>query len=853
MTTALRFVCELPTGLHARPASLLAETARRFHSALAVTNESTGSSAEGRSVLSLIALDIQRGHSVLIEASGDDAPEVLAAVKALVDNHFGESLTPTAGNADVGVAVARVPVPLQRLKAVVITGRAVCAGVGEGAAVIVGGLHIPDAVRNARCASPDAEWARASAALAAVRDEIDEDLHRSRDVLRTELLRAHLGIVDDPALRERLEQGIRSGKAAPCAVVEASAHFMARLGSSASAYIRERAADVEDICRRILGNLDPSLLSESAISLSGPSVVVADSLGVSQLMALDPVNLRGLVLGEVGATSHVVILARSMRVPTLISVEGATRAISAGKRVVVDGFGGFAVPDASDAAIEYYRRERIFRDRRRQRMEPLLRTRGATRDGVPLEVAANAALPVEIRAAMAAGADSIGLLRTEMLFLDRAEAPGEQEQFELYRAAAEAARAGGAESGEEREVIIRTLDIGGDKPAPYITMPAEDNPFLGCRGLRLYHKYPDLLRSQLRAICRASAHGPIKVMAPMIATVAEARWFCDRIAKVQAELSDEGIEHDPQLPVGIMVEVPSVATIIDQLAKIVDFISIGTNDLCQYWTAADRTNKAVAALNNVREPSFLRLLEQIVSRARDHDLWAGMCGEMAGDVLNLPLLVGLGLSEISAAAPSIGAIKSRLAGYDSAVCREALVKAMACETPDEVTTLMQAFAAEHRGAAGSGGPVHPDLVLIDSDAATKEHAIEDLVGALHAAGRTDDPRAVEEAIWAREATYATGLGFGFAIPHCRSDAIACPSIAVAKLRSPIDWGSTDGQPVRGVIMLTVRASDADQTHLKLLAKLARKLMHEGFRECLLAAPDVDTVIRVLRTELELGS
>lgn len=847
MTTSLRFVCQLPTGLHARPASLLAETARRFHAAVAVTNEATGESVEGRSVLSLIALDVQRGHSVLVEAAGDDAAEFLAAVEALVHSHFGESLTPSATPAASGAIVARVPAPLRRLGAAVIAGRSVCEGVGHGVAVVVGGLDIPESIRHARTDAPDAEWARASAALAAVRDEIDEDLHATRDVLRSELLRAHLGIVDDPALHNLLEQAIRSGKAAPRAVVEASAHFMSRLGSSASAYIRERAADVEDICRRILGELDPSLLDECQITFTGPSIVVADSLGVSQLMALDAKLLHGLVLGDAGPTSHVVILARSMRIPTIIGVEGATRSIAASTPIIVDAFGGFAVP-ASDPIAEYYRREQAFRDRRLARIRPLLHKRGTTRDGVPLEVAANAAIPAEIRAAITAGADSIGLLRTELLFLDRAQAPSEQEQYGVYRAAVEAA----VVAGDQREVIIRTLDIGGDKPAPYITVPEEDNPFLGCRGLRLYHKHPDLLRDQLRAVCRASAHGPVKVMAPMVATLAEARWFRDRIAAVQAELGAEGLDHDPGLPVGIMVEVPSLATIIDQLAKIVDFISIGTNDLCQYWTAADRTNKAVASLNNVRDPSFLRLLEQIVSQARDHALWAGMCGEMAGDPLNLPLLVGLGLSEISAAAPSIGPIKSRLAGYDSGACRDLLTKALGRESPHEVTALLEGFAATHRADSGHADPIHPDLVLIDCDATTREHAILDLVGALHAAGRTDDPRALEEAVWVREDKGPTGLGFGFAIPHGQTDAVSCPSIAFAKLRAPIEWASSDGQPVRAVIMLAVPASDADRTHLRLLAKLARRLMHEGFRESLLFAPDVDTILHILRTELELG-
>ena len=860
---SFRFVCELPTGLHARPASVLAEMARRFHSAVMLTNEQTGASAEARSVLSVIGLDVQCGHWVRVEAVGDDAEKFIGEVREMVAGRFGEKVEAGAGVAVVGGRefVARVPAPLRRAGAVTILGMPVCPGVGEGVVVWAGGPEFPAEYGGSTGGTVEQERVRLAAAIDGVREEIERALRAEPPGEAKDILSAHRGIIVDPALGACVGKLIGAGQSAPAAVVAGAGQIAAKLERSASAYIRERAADVREVCRRLLGELDPMWAGavESAIALRGPSIVVAKSLDVGQLTSMDRTNLRALVLGEVGRTSHLVIVARSMGIPTLVGVAASAVSLPAGARAIVDAIGGFVVVSPGREAVEYYRREELARGRRGAKLAPLMARRGATRDGHALEIAANAATAEEVAGAMGLGADSIGLLRTELLFLDRPTAPTEEEQYLLYRSAVEAADGNTDCSKQQsvargcREVIIRTLDIGGDKPAPYISIPKEDNPFLGCRGVRLYRRELDLLRSQLRAICRASAYGTVKVMAPMVATVGEAKWFCERIARVQGELAEEGVAHDPNMAVGIMLEVPAAAMVVDQLAQVVDFISIGTNDLCQYVFAADRTNASMAELNNPREPAFLRLLDKIVSEAAAHGVWVGICGEMAGDVRNLALMVGLGvagLDEISMSAPSIGPIKSRLAGVSAPECREVLERAMACETAEQVETLLDAFAA--KGGSGKEGPLHPDLIVIDSDATTREQVIQELVGMLYAAGRTDDPRAVEEAVWAREEKGVTGLGFGFAIPHGQTDAVSCASIAVLRLRAPIEWGTMDGQPVGFAIMLTVRASDADQTHLKLLAKLARRLMHEGFREALNGAPSGAAMLQVLENELELG-
>jgi fructose-specific PTS system IIA-like component len=340
---------------------------------------------------------------------------------------------------------------------------------------------------------------------------------------------------------------------------------------------------------------------------------------------------------------------------------------------------------------------------------------------------------------------------------------------------------------------------------------------------------------------------------------------------VQHDLKRDNIPFDPQMPIGIMLEVPGACMIVDQLSKYVDFFSIGTNDLCQYVMAVDRGNAEVSALHDVRTPAFLRLLHQTVSAASRNDTWVGVCGEMAGDPLNLPLLVGLGVNEISVPASEIAEIKAALSGLETRPCRAALEDAMALESAAEVRALLEQQVAsgslgqpaEER--AGEGGPIVLESIVTDSSAKTKEDVIHELACALAAAGRTDDPRAIEEAVWTREDKGATSVGFGFAIPHGRTDAIACASIAVARLRRPVAWGGgksgraegveteAEDAGVRGAFMLVVRATDTDQSHMKMLAKLARKLMDEEFRERVLGTDDGAAILTYLRNELDLST
>ncbi|MGD1147989.1 MAG: fructose PTS transporter subunit IIA [Thermoanaerobaculaceae bacterium] len=308
------------------------------------------------------------------------------------------------------------------------------------------------------------------------------------------------------------------------------------------------------------------------------------------------------------------------------------------------------------------------------------------------------------------------------------------------------------------------------------------------------------------------------------------------------ELASDGLAYNPRLEIGVMVEVPSAALTVDALAREADFFSIGSNDLAQYVLAVDRGNERVARLYNFFHPGFLRVLARVAADARAAGRWVGLCGELGGSALAAPLLVGLGLDEISMATPSLATMKAAIALCDAAECRDLVAAALASETAADVETLLRGFAAaRHRGPL-----VVPDAVRLRSKSGTKSEAIKEMVDLLHLAGRLDDPDAVEDAVWQREEVYSTGVGFGVAVPHCTSSAVLATSIAVARFASPVDWGSLDEQPVEMAFLIAVDASAAGDEHLKTIAGLSRKLMDDKFRASLLAARSAAEVVALLQ-------
>jgi multiphosphoryl transfer protein len=826
------FSFPLPNGLHARPASQLEEIARAFRADIELVNEQNGRRASAKNVLALVATDTNHGDACRLIVGGDDAAAAFTALTAYLAGAFlhCDDALPVAANAAV--------TPLSRsLRDAGLgehfRGTVACRGLGWGRVVTVAGLMVPPELLAEPSRGAVVEQARFDRAVVVLLDQLGHT-QRTASGAEAGLLKAHLGMLRDASFAAQVTERIKAGAAAGPAIVAAVSAVGEGFRHARNPLLRERVLDLEDIAGRLLEKLYGPAGAPRLPALTEPSVIVAESLTPGQLLALDRRQVQALVLGRAGQTSHTVILARSFALPTLTGVGEAAAKLRSGTEVVVDAEVGLVVPSPADKVRRYYERERTKLARLAARNSTQSRRPAVTADGRRLEVGANIASAVEATAAFAQGAEGIGIFRTELFFTGSATPPTEDEQCAAYTAAVRA--------GDGRPVVFRTLDIGGDKPVPFLPLPAEENPFLGCRGVRLYAAHAALLKTQMRAILRAAAHGPAKIMIPMIANLEEVRLAKRLLAEARTEVPAGTPVGD--VAFGIMIEVPAAAFAIDELAAEVEFFSLGTNDLAQYFFAADRGDAAVASRYSVFAPAFLRLLKQIVSAVHARGRWIGLCGEMAEDVRALPLLVGLGLDEISLVGPRIAEIKAALATLNAAECAELLEAAVRCTDTTEVHDLI---AARRRPAVPL---LAPELITFDVDARSKAEAIRALVDLLHLAGRTESPAVVEEAVWRREDTGSTGFGEGFAVPHCKSDAIAAPTVAIARLRTPIDWQALDGRPVDVVVLLAIRASDPARDHLKTLARLSRLAMQDEFRALLRTESDPAALVATLKAHLE---
>ena len=490
------------------------------------------------------------------------------------------------------------------------------------------------------------------------------------------IFEAHQMILDDPEFIGAVETRIKDEKTnAENAVNAAAQMFSATMAAMNDEYFKARATDILDVGSRVLRILLGVAESPTA-NLHAPSVIVADDLTPSDTILLDKTLVLGFCTAQGSATSHTAILARGLGLP---AVAGAGREILAqpdGGRIIVDGTHGVAILDPDDAtAQEYDRRDKLAQTIREEALkhahEPAV-----TLDGVRAEVAANIGDVKGSKAAVKNGAEGSGLLRTEFLYLERSNMPSEEEQYDAYRAILDAF--------EQRPVVLRTLDVGGDKEIPYMGLAAESNSFLGQRALRLCLTRPDIFKPQLRAALRAGKDRNLKIMYPMVAAPSEVRAARKVYEECVAELKAEGKPFAENIEVGIMVEIPSAAVVADQLAKEVDFFSIGTNDLSQYTMAADRTNPKVANLSNAFQPAVLRLIREVIKAAHKEGKWVGMCGELAGEPLAAPILIGLGLDEFSMSPPMVPLIKQIIRNLNAQEMRSVAEHALELDTPEAV-------------------------------------------------------------------------------------------------------------------------------------------------------------------------
>lgn len=833
----LNYTFPLPNGLHARPASFIEDFTKQFKCQITLTNLRNNKTADTSSVLSMISSDILMNDSVMITVEGDETDTTLQQFSDFLNTDFltcDEPLTIDETRSD-----QPLPCMLRNETLHSLPGTPVSSGVAKGKAVTLGEPKLTINPEEVLRLSRDEESGRFNKAVNTFKTLLCSQIeHASGD--EKAILNAHRSLLEDAVFIDGINEHITAGDSILKAILKIQEHYSVLLGESSSEYLRERVLDIKDLCTRLIIEIyGDDAFEMYSTALTESSICIASALTPSQFLSLDRNHLEGLVLEAAGTTSHTVILARSFGIPVLVGVEGAKGFIDGQDDIILDASLGLLIKKSSTTVSRFYELEQQKFTKLSKRRETYLEQTAETVDGHKLLVAANIASAEEAVAAFSKGAEGIGLFRTEMLFMDRSEPPCEEEQFNIYKDAIMAA--------EGKPVIIRTMDIGGDKPVEYFNIGQEENPFLGYRAIRLYPEYLSLFHAQLRAILRASAFGNCKIMVPMVASLKEAKWLRENFNSVLNELKNEGIKTNPDVKLGIMLEVPSCAFIIDQLVRYVDFFSIGSNDLTQYLLAADRGNKKVEHLYDSLNPAFLRLLKHIVSEVHKAGSWVGICGEIAGDPTFAPLLVGLGLDEISLNTPGILQAKEAVCQASFAECEKLVVEALQLETREEILALLQGFAAQTKQLPILSG----HSILVGAQCQSKAEVIKTLVDNLYINGRISDINETEQAVWDREAISSTMLGFGIAIPHCKSVSIVNNSISIMKLDEPVLWNEGDPTPTDTVIMLNVRASEAGNMHMKIFAQLARRIMRSQFRESLAAINCELEMLEFIKGELEL--
>lgn len=514
--------------------------------------------------------------------------------------------------------------------------------------------------------------AMSHAELEKIRDKAFEDLGSDKAAI----FEAHLLVLNDPELISPIEEKIKNEQVnAEQALKDIADMFIMMFEQMDNEYMKERAADIRDVTNRVLANL----LGVNVVNLSMISeevIIIADDLTPSDTAQLNRKYVKGFTTNNGGRTSHSAIMARSMEIPAVVGTKAATSSIKNGDMVIVDGLKGEVHINPTPVVIEQYQTQQIRFEEQKAEWAKLVNESTVSADGHHVELAANIGTPNDLAGVMANGAEGVGLYRTEFLYMGRNELPTEDEQFESYKAVLEGMKG--------KPVVVRTLDIGGDKELPYLELPKEMNPFLGFRAIRLCLEEQGIFRTQLRALLRASSYGNLKIMFPMIATLDEFRAAKAILLEEKEKLVAEGTVVAEKIELGIMVEIPSTAILADQFAKEVDFFSIGTNDLIQYTMAADRMNERVSYLYQPYNPAILRLVKMVIDAAHREGKWAGMCGEMAGDENAIPLLLGLGLDEFSMSATSVLKARSQILRLSKQEMKELADRALQMSTISEV-------------------------------------------------------------------------------------------------------------------------------------------------------------------------
>lgn len=669
-------IIDNPTGLHARPAKFFVKIAKQYKSDIHVMRD--GKKANAKSLVSMLTLGVKCGHEIRLTAQGTDETAAIDALKTAIDQGLGEdqaaggscppvdtpsstaakapqNLSQTGSPSKIISGIAGAPgivvAPVYQLKRTKIEIEETFAGSSEEQ------TRLQEAIEKAR------------GQLTALRNRLAQHAAEEADIFD-----AHLELLDDPDLIEEVLAKLDAQQSAAQAwqsTIEARAEAIALLDDP---LLAAREADLHDVSYRVLRCLmgtDEQRLEH----IDHPVVIVADDLSPSETAALDKEKVSGFCTAMGGPTAHTAIIARAMGIPAVVSAGPEVLKIKNQTLVILNGDEGSLMVDPDETSI--LRAETTVKQfcQQRRAAEKQAVNPAITTDGHRVEVAANIGDLEDALKAAKSGAEGIGLLRTEFLFLDRKEEPAEQEQFQVYRDIVAAM--------EGLPVIIRTLDIGGDKPLPYMAMPSEQNPFLGERGIRLCLNHPDLLVRQLRALFRAAAFGAMRIMFPMITEQSEFEKIRTMAEKARSDVGG------PEVELGVMIEVPSAALTVHALAPVVDFFSIGTNDLTQYTLAIDRMHAKLAGRLDGLHPAVLCLIDRVVQQAGKYGKWVGVCGELAADLQATPFLVGLGVNELSVTVPAVAGVKARVRSLTQSKAQALAQKALQCATAEEVRALNQ--------------------------------------------------------------------------------------------------------------------------------------------------------------------
>ncbi|HDA7037297.1 TPA: phosphoenolpyruvate--protein phosphotransferase [Staphylococcus aureus] len=540
--------------------------------------------------------------------------------------------------------------------------------------------------KNEKVTDVEGEVAKFNSAIEASKVELTKIRNNAEVQLgadKAAIFDAHLLVLDDPELIQPIQDKIKNENAnAATALTDVTTQFVTIFESMDNEYMKERAADIRDVSKRVLSHIlgvelpNPSMIDESV-------VIVGNDLTPSDTAQLNKEFVQGFATNIGGRTSHSAIMSRSLEIPAIVGTKSITQEVKQGDMIIVDGLNGDVIVNPTEDELIAYqdKRECYFADKKE--LQKLRDADTVTVDGVHAELAANIGTPNDLPGVIENGAQGIGLYRTEFLYMGRDQMPTEEEQFEAYKEVLEAM--------DGKRVVVRTLDIGGDKELSYLNLPEEMNPFLGYRAIRLCLAQQDIFRPQLRALLRASVYGKLNIMFPMVATINEFREAKAILLEEKENLKNEGHDISDDIELGIMVEIPATAALADVFAKELDFFSIGTNDLIQYTLAADRMSERVSYLYQPYNPSILRLVKQVIEASHKEGKWTGMCGEMAGDETAIPLLLGLGLDEFSMSATSILKARRQINGLSKNEMTELANRAVDCATQEEVIELVNNY------------------------------------------------------------------------------------------------------------------------------------------------------------------